>query len=81
MLKYFKHISFHLINLSWIPYLYVNQNFIEFCKCTIFFSTFFKVLHQLNGDKLFLSDNVIVLFETDSLTNASPSAVARSVCL
>ncbi|XP_025098007.1 LOW QUALITY PROTEIN: dynein gamma chain, flagellar outer arm-like [Pomacea canaliculata] len=37
-----------------------------------------KVLHQLNGDKLFLSDNVIVLFETDSLTNASPSAVARS---
>lgn len=37
-----------------------------------------KVLHQLNGDKLFLSDNIMVLFETDKLSEASPATVARS---
>ncbi|XP_076466964.1 uncharacterized protein LOC143298129 [Babylonia areolata] len=37
-----------------------------------------KTLHQLNGDKLFLSDNIMVLFETDNLSEASPATVARS---
>ncbi|XP_055954873.1 dynein axonemal heavy chain 8-like [Patella vulgata] len=37
-----------------------------------------KVLHLKNGDKLFLSDNVILLFETDSLCDSSPSTIARS---
>ncbi|BFZ10052.1 hypothetical protein BsWGS_13093 [Bradybaena similaris] len=35
-----------------------------------------KVLHLKNGDKLFLSDRVKLLFETDDLTRASPSAVS-----
>ena len=38
-----------------------------------------QTLHQLNGDKLFLSDNIMVLFETDNLSIASPATVARSV--
>ncbi|KAJ8314952.1 hypothetical protein KUTeg_007102 [Tegillarca granosa] len=37
-----------------------------------------KVLNLKNGDKLFLSDNITVIFETDSLTDASPAAIARS---
>ncbi|XP_070190368.1 uncharacterized protein [Littorina saxatilis] len=37
-----------------------------------------KTLHQLNGDKLFLSDNIMILFETDNLSDASPAVVARS---
>ncbi|ESO89151.1 hypothetical protein LOTGIDRAFT_229063 [Lottia gigantea] len=37
-----------------------------------------KVLHLKNGDKLFLSDNVILLFETDSLCDSSPSTIART---
>ncbi|OWF37572.1 Dynein heavy chain 5, axonemal [Mizuhopecten yessoensis] len=37
-----------------------------------------KVLHLKNGDKLFLSDNIILIFETDSLDDASPATIARS---
>ncbi|XP_041355189.1 dynein gamma chain, flagellar outer arm-like isoform X3 [Gigantopelta aegis] len=37
-----------------------------------------KTLHLKNGDKLFLSDNIILLFETDNLTTASPATVGRS---
>ncbi|XP_067674368.1 uncharacterized protein [Haliotis asinina] len=37
-----------------------------------------RVLHLKNGDKLFLSENVILLFETDDLNIASPATVARS---
>ncbi|XP_052708586.1 uncharacterized protein LOC128183562 isoform X10 [Crassostrea angulata] len=37
-----------------------------------------KVLHLKNGDKMFLSDNIIVIFETDNLSNASPASVSRS---
>ncbi|XP_035829673.1 dynein heavy chain 5, axonemal isoform X2 [Aplysia californica] len=35
-----------------------------------------KVLHLKNGDKLFLNDNIMLLFETDDLTNASPCTVS-----
>ncbi|CAL1527205.1 unnamed protein product [Lymnaea stagnalis] len=35
-----------------------------------------KVLHLKNGDKLFLSDNIKLLFETDDLTHASPNMVS-----
>ena len=38
-----------------------------------------RVLHLRNGDKLFLSDNVIVVFETDNLSEASPATVDRTV--
>ncbi|XP_053397319.1 dynein axonemal heavy chain 5-like isoform X6 [Mercenaria mercenaria] len=36
-----------------------------------------KVLHLRNGDKLFLSDNINIIFETARLPEASPSTVAR----
>ena len=38
-----------------------------------------RVLQLLNGDKLYLSDNVKLLFETDNLSQASPAIVARAV--
>ncbi|XP_030850579.1 dynein heavy chain 8, axonemal isoform X3 [Strongylocentrotus purpuratus] len=37
-----------------------------------------RVLNLRNGDRLFLADNVKLLFETDSLSNASPASVARA---
>ncbi|XP_071504103.1 dynein axonemal heavy chain 5-like [Diadema antillarum] len=37
-----------------------------------------RVLHLRNGDRLFLADNVKLLFETDSLDTASPASVART---
>ena len=37
-----------------------------------------RVLHLRNGDKLFLSENVIVVFETDNLSEASPATVDRT---
>ncbi|KAK3577475.1 hypothetical protein CHS0354_032326 [Potamilus streckersoni] len=37
-----------------------------------------RVLHLKNGDKLFLSDNITIIFETDNLSEASPATVARS---
>ncbi|XP_052807484.1 dynein axonemal heavy chain 5-like isoform X7 [Mya arenaria] len=36
-----------------------------------------KVLHLRNGDKLFLSDNINIIFETARLPEASPSTVSR----
>ncbi|KAL4232681.1 hypothetical protein ACF0H5_007369 [Mactra antiquata] len=36
-----------------------------------------KVLHLRNGDKLFLSDNINIIFETARLPEASPATVAR----
>ncbi|CAH1799095.1 unnamed protein product [Owenia fusiformis] len=36
-----------------------------------------KVLNLKNGDHLFLSDNVNLVFETDTLTLASPATIAR----
>lgn len=38
-----------------------------------------KVLHLRNGDKIVMSDNVKLLFETDDLTTASPATVSRAV--
>ncbi|XP_059166583.1 dynein axonemal heavy chain 8-like [Physella acuta] len=35
-----------------------------------------KVLHLKNGDKLFLNDNIMLLFETDDLNHASPNTVS-----
>jgi len=43
-----------------------------------------QYLNLLNGERLYLSDHVKLLFETDDLTNASPSTVSRcvsNVCL
>ncbi|XP_052089132.1 uncharacterized protein LOC127725852 isoform X10 [Mytilus californianus] len=37
-----------------------------------------KVIHLKNGDKLFLSENIIVVFETDNLSSASPSTISKS---
>ncbi|XP_022081686.1 dynein gamma chain, flagellar outer arm-like [Acanthaster planci] len=37
-----------------------------------------KVLHLHNGDRLFLSDNVKLVFETGDLTIASPATVTRA---
>ncbi|XP_033113255.1 dynein heavy chain 5, axonemal-like isoform X2 [Anneissia japonica] len=37
-----------------------------------------KVLHLRNGDKLFLADNIKLLFETTDLNTVSPATVARS---
>ncbi|KAL5009692.1 hypothetical protein ScPMuIL_011997 [Solemya velum] len=37
-----------------------------------------KVLHLKNGDKMFLSDKIIVIFETDNLSDASPTTVSKS---
>ena len=47
----------------------------------MWFRVWLQTLHQLNGDKLFLSDNIMVLFETDNLSVASPATVARSVSI
>ena len=47
----------------------------------MWFWVWLQTLHQLNGDKLFLSDNIMVLFETDNLSVASPATVARSVSI
>ncbi len=38
-----------------------------------------KVLNLHNGDRLFLSDNVKLVFETGDTGSASPSTVARAV--
>ena len=43
-----------------------------------------QYLNLLNGERLYLSDHVKLLFETDDLTDASPSTVSRcvsNVCL
>ena len=40
---------------------------------------FFQYLNLLNGERLYLSEHVKLLFETDDLTNASPSTVSRCV--
>ncbi|XP_074662754.1 uncharacterized protein LOC141915202 [Tubulanus polymorphus] len=37
-----------------------------------------KTLHLRNGDRLFLSNNIKLLFETDDLTKASPATVSRA---
>ena len=38
-----------------------------------------RVLHLRNGDKLFLSENIIVVFETTNLSEASPATIDRTV--
>ncbi|XP_023932047.1 dynein heavy chain 5, axonemal-like isoform X1 [Lingula anatina] len=37
-----------------------------------------KAMHLKNGDRLFLSDNVKLLFETSDLSQASPATIART---
>lgn len=40
---------------------------------------YFQYLNLLNGERLYLSEYVKLIFETDALTNASPSTVSRCV--
>ena len=40
-----------------------------------------RMLHLKNGDKLSMSDNVKMLFETDDIRTASPSTLSRCVSI
>ena len=41
----------------------------------------FQYLNLLNGERLYLSEYVKLIFETDDLTDASPSTVSRCVSM